>query len=104
MTAGRGGAGSSQPDPEEADAAEGSGAAGSNASQGGAAGAAKQKLVAVMMKKFLADEMLPCLLELRTVLSQEKSTLAGALNKALMALLKEHKSEVCGWCNSISIQ
>ena len=79
----------SQPD-EDGEPTEGSGGAGA------IAGAAKRRVVAAMMKKFLADEMLPVLLELRGVLAAARSPLAGALSATLMALLAEHKSEVCG--------
>lgn len=99
VIAGRGGAGSSglSQQEDEGDALE------SSSSTVAAAGAAKRRLVAAMMKKFLTDEMLPSLLELRSMLAAKRSPLAGELNLTLMALLKEHKSEVLGSTGQLNL-
>ena len=59
-----------------------------------AVGAAKKRLVAGLLKKFVAEELLPVLLELRGVLNRAQGERVGAISDALFALLREHKSEV----------
>ena len=50
--------------------------------------------MASMMKKFVADELLPVLLDLRLVLQSAQSAQGRNLTDALFSLLREHKSEV----------
>ena len=89
IAGGRGGAAAATAAPEdEGEPTEG------NAGGAAVAGAAKKRLLAAMMKKFLGEEMLPVLLELRTVLAAARCALAKDLGLTLMALLKEHKHEV----------
>ena len=57
-------------------------------------GAAKKRLVAAMMRKFTAEELLPVLLELRILLQSSRTPWGKALQAALLALLREHKAEV----------
>jgi hypothetical protein len=49
-----------------------------------------------MMKKYLAEGMVPVLLELKRLLEARRSPLLGDLLATLRALLKEHRSEVLG--------
>jgi len=74
---------------EEDEAA--SGGAGMRAA---AEGAAKGRLVSAMMKKYLAEGMVPVLLELKRSLEQRRHPLLGQLLAAFRALLRDHKSEV----------
>jgi len=68
---------------------------------GSMAHAAKGKLVSSMMKKYLAEAMVPMLLELKRTLEVARHPLLGQLLATLASLLKEHKNEV--WpCTSIS--
>ncbi|KAK9803508.1 hypothetical protein WJX73_000161 [Symbiochloris irregularis] len=98
VAASRGGfASASQADLDDLDTQDEASAGQQNkpgAPNAGLANAARRNVLATMMKKFLADDLLPCLLELRGVLSKERSPLTGALNGTLMALLKEHKNEL----------
>ena len=57
-------------------------------------GAAKKRLVAAMIKKFTAEELLPVLLELRTLLQSSCGPWGRALLDSLLGLLREHKAEV----------
>lgn len=59
-----------------------------------AEGAAKGKLVSAMMKKYLAEGMVPVLLDLKRILEAARSPLLGDLLATFKALLKEHKNEV----------
>ena len=59
-----------------------------------AVGAAKRRLVASLLKKFVADDLLPVLLDLRLVLQSAQLPQGRALTQALFGLLREHKSEV----------
>ena len=61
---------------------------------GSVASAAKGKLVSSMMKKYLAEAMVPMLLELRRALEAARHPLLGQLLATLASLLKEHKHEV----------
>ena len=64
------------------------------ASAGFMAHAAKGRLVSSMMKKYLAEAMVPMLLELKRALEAARHPLLGQLLATLRALLKEHKHEV----------
>ena len=64
------------------------------ATAGSMAHAAKGKLVSSMMKKYLAEAMVPMLLELKRALEVARHPLLGQLLATLRALLKEHKHEV----------
>lgn len=64
------------------------------ATAGSVASAAKGKLVSSMMKKYLAEAMVPMLLELRRALEAARHPLLGQLLATLASLLKEHKHEV----------
>ena len=64
------------------------------ATAGSMAHAAKGKLVSSMMKKYLAEAMVPMLLELRRALEAARHPLLGQLLATLASLLKEHKHEV----------
>ncbi len=57
-------------------------------------GAAKGRLVSAMMKKYLAEGMVPVLLELKRCLEVARHPLLGDLLAAFRALLRDHKSEV----------
>ena len=61
-----------------------------------AVGAAKRRLVAGLLKKFVTEELLPVLVELRGVLHSARSGRSQALSDALLGLLREHKGEVLG--------
>ncbi|EIE24970.1 hypothetical protein COCSUDRAFT_83663 [Coccomyxa subellipsoidea C-169] len=57
-------------------------------------GAAKGRLVSAMMKKYLAEGMVPVLLELKRCLEAARHPLLGDLLAAFRALLRDHKSEI----------
>ena len=61
---------------------------------GSVASVAKGKLVSSMMKKYLAEAMVPMLLELRRALEAARHPLLGQLLATLASLLKDHKNEV----------
>ena len=63
------------------------------ATAGSMAHAAKGKLVSSMMKKYLAEAMVPMLLELKRALEAVRHPLLGQLLATLRSLLKEHKHE-----------
>ena len=58
-----------------------------------AEGAAKGRLVGAMMKKYLAEGMVPVLAELKRALEAARHPLLGDLLATLRALLREHKAE-----------
>lgn len=63
------------------------------ASAQAAEGAAKGRLVSAMMKKYLAEGMVPVLLELKRCLEATRHPLLGDLLAAFRALLRDHKNE-----------
>lgn len=59
-----------------------------------AMGAAKGKLVSQMMKKHLAEAVVPVVIELKQAMEQSRHPLLGDLMAAAAAMLKDHKSEI----------
>jgi hypothetical protein len=58
------------------------------------AGAAKGRLVGQMMKKHLAEGVLPVIIELKRVMESQKHPLLGWLMAAAAAMLRDHKAEI----------
>jgi hypothetical protein len=55
---------------------------------------ARGKLVSSIMKKNLMENVVPTLIELRALLTDKRSPLAGTLMATLRVLLKDYKSEI----------
>jgi condensin-2 complex subunit D3 len=55
---------------------------------------ARGKLVSSIMKKNLMENVVPTLIELRTLFAEKRSPLTGTLMATLRVLLKDYKSEI----------